>query len=218
MTGPSRGKFIVFAGADCSGKDTVVERVYEAWAGAGIRYMTTSEPTRDTYGVDIMGRLAGGGSIDPVELTLLFALDRARHLRMIEERLASGEHVLASRYVESSLVYQGPAVEADPRFAGSDGARWVREVNRLFRAPDLYVVIDVPDAVLAERVAARGKPDRFEADVALQRRVAAAYRELRQTLGGQVPVAYVPGHFERDHVADLALLTLRAMLGIGAPA
>jgi len=212
------GKFIVFAGADGCGKDTVAERVYEAWAGAGVRCMTTSEPTRDVYGEDIMARLAGRGSLDPVELTLLFALDRARHLRLVEERLARGEHVLATRYVESSFVYQGPAVDADPRYAGAEGARWVREVNRLFRAPDLYLVIDAPDSVLADRLAARGRPDRFEADLALQRRVAASYRELHHVMGASVPVIYVPGGGGRDEVTALALRAIRATLGIGVDA
>jgi dTMP kinase len=212
------GKFIVFAGADGCGKDTVVERVFRSWSDAGVPCVTTSEPTRDTYGEDIMARLAGRGSLDPVELTLLFALDRARHLRMVEERLAAGQHVLASRYVESSLVYQGPAVDADPRFAGADGARWVREVNRLFRLPDLYVVIDVPDEILAARVAARGRPDRFESDLALQRRVAASYRALHGAFWPEVPVSYLPGALPPERVCELALVALRATLGIGAGA
>jgi dTMP kinase len=104
-------------------------------------------------------------------MALLFAADRLDHLdAVVVPALEAGKTVVSDRYVLSSLAYQS--------LTSPEGERslpWIAELNARAIRPDLTIVLDVTDAVAAERRAARGGPAELFEVRELQRRLADAY-------------------------------------------
>jgi dTMP kinase len=154
----------------------------------------------------LTGRIGGGagGAFDPAALALLFAADRRDHLASeVEPLLTRGIDVVSDRFTLSSLAYQAVAL-AGRRSPGSAGSPmgWVRELNRLARAPDLTIFLEVSaPAALARRRAASAGRDLFEVP-AFQRRVARAYAAaLRLVRSAGERVAVVDGSGSVEVVA-----------------
>ena len=166
------GRFVVFEGGEGSGKSTQARVLAERWSA-----LLTFEPG----GTELGGRLREillspeTGELDPRAEALLMAADRAHHVATtIRPALLRNKDVVCDRFVGSSLAYQGYG-----RDLGVDaiGALSAFAVDGL--VPDLVVLLVVPEEVAAERLAAAGKPDRFEAaGVEFHRRVAEGYRML----------------------------------------
>lgn len=152
------GVFIVVEGGDGAGKTTLVAALVRALSRLGHAVCATEEPSRGPVGrllrETLAGRgLAGGEAPTAQEWALLYAADRAHHLREgVLPALARGEVVVCSRYVLSSLAYQGPALGMD----------WVLELNRHAPAPDVLLFLDVPAEVGLARVDAQRPADSFE--------------------------------------------------------
>lgn len=169
---------LVLAGADGVGKDRQKRLLADRIRAEGREVLETSEPWTSQYGGMIADHLRASERPHPAELALLFALDRHRHLQWLHRTAHlrdPGTVILTGRYEESSLVYQGLQLE---QWGVADGTEWVRSLNRLFPAPLLTVVIEMPPGLAAERMKRRGDLDRYEADGALQRAVGARYRTL----------------------------------------
>lgn len=166
-----RGAFVVVCGPDAAGKTTLIQELERQWVD-GRRVLVTEEPSPSVIGALIRGMLRRFPPADPATMALLFAADRSEHLlQQVIPTLAAGHDVLSSRYVESSLAYQGthPDCSMD----------WVRAINRQFPKPDLMVVVDAPASVREERSLARGATsDGYDSDRSIQARVAAFYRRI----------------------------------------
>ena len=204
------GRFLVLEGLDGAGTTTQADRL-AAWLRArGRRVQVTAEPSRGPIGVLVRqvlsGRIGGGagGAFDPAALALLFAADRRDHLASeVEPLLARGVDVVSDRFTLSSLAYQTVAL-AGGSAAGAPRSPmgWVRELNRLARAPDLTIFLEVsPAAALGRRRAASSGRDLFEVP-AFQRRVARAYAQaLRLVRAAGERVAVVDGDGSVEAVA-----------------
>src|SRR5699024_3323992 len=113
------------------------------------------------------------GDLDLRAEALLMAADRAHHVaRVIRPALDAGRDVVCDRYVASSVAYQGYGRDLGPEriralsLFATDGLE-----------PDVIVLLEVPEAVAAERLDAMGKPDRLEsAGIDFHQRVADGYR------------------------------------------
>jgi dTMP kinase len=120
----SRGKFISLEGGEGVGKSTQVKALAEALRGRGIDVVVTREPG-GSEGAERIRELLLSGSEDrwgPAAEALLFAAARADHLaKIIRPALDAGQWVLADRFVDSSLAYQGGA--------GGLGIEAVRAIN-----------------------------------------------------------------------------------------
>jgi dTMP kinase len=173
------GRFVVLEGGDGSGKSTQARRVASALRDRGVVVCETFEPGATAAGAVIRELLLYRRA--PIAATteaLLMAADRAQHVtEQIAPSLAAGQWVVSDRYLPSSLVYQGVV-----RGLGVDA---VEELNRAATgavAPDIVVVLDVPDAVAAARLGAL--PDRLESEGdAFHVAVRAAYRSLAAERG-----------------------------------
>lgn len=205
-----RGRFLVLEGLDGAGTTTQAERL-AAWLRArGRRVHVTAEPSRGPVGVlvrQVLAARVGGGAgraFDPAALALLFAADRRDHLASeVEPALARGIDVVSDRFTLSSLAYQAVALSGRRPFGPRRSPMaWVQELNRLARAPDLTVFLEVsPAAALARRRAASAERDLFEVP-AFQRRVARAYGQaLRLVRGAGERVALVDGGGSVESVA-----------------
>lgn len=158
-----RGKFIVFEGPDGSGKTTQLKMFAEYLAGRGVSVVTEREPTGDTIGSLVRRVLSGELAYSAETLALLFAADRAEHIRRVDALLEEGRTVLCDRYVFSSIAYQG--LELEPSR--------VAEINRsnIERLlPDAVVYIDLPaEECMARITRARETVEIFETRERIER-------------------------------------------------
>jgi dTMP kinase len=169
--------FIVFEGAEGSGKSTQVRLLGERLEGAGLDHVLTREPGGTGVGEEIRAILLHGVDI-PAETELLL-MNAARAVfvdEVVKPALAAGRIVVADRFWLSSLTYQGYGRGLP-----------LEEVRRIcaFAAqgvePDLTIVLDVPLEESAARRSDRGA-DRIErAGTEFHERVAGAYRLLPKT-------------------------------------
>lgn len=164
----------VLTGQDACGKTTQAELLRASLVKLGAKVVVSSEPSGGDIGTLIRSRLASGDVSDPVELALMFSADRAGHLRReVEPAIADGHVVVMTRYAESTVIYQG----LDPRMP-TGGLVWAQSLQRMFRRPDICVVLGVRQDVAAGRMAWRAERDQFDSDTSLQARVAGGYGRL----------------------------------------
>ncbi len=166
-----RGHFITFEGIDRSGKSTQVEMLAEAF---GSRAVCVREPGGTPLGESIRHILKDSDTpVGPRAEALLFAAARAELVEtVIKPALAEGMIVIADRYIDSSLAYQGVA-----RGLGLTAIADLNDWAAAGLLPDLTILIEVDP----ERARARGaeEADRFEDEgVEFQHKVAAAYDEI----------------------------------------
>lgn len=101
------GTFVTFEGVDGSGKSTLMERVAETLRQTHPNLVTTFEPGDTPLGKVIRSNVLLAQS-DPVTELLLFAADRADHVRrVVRPALIDGKIVLCDRFDGSTVAYQG---------------------------------------------------------------------------------------------------------------
>jgi dTMP kinase len=195
-----RGLFITFEGPEGSGKTTQVELLGEALASK--EPVMVREPGGNELGEKIREIvLYGAMELDAeAEMYLFMAARRQLIAEVIQPALAAGQIVVADRYHDSTLAYQG-------------GARGVPTTwPATFPRPDVTFLLSVPVESGLERLAKAGKkPDRVESEsVDFHRRVAAAYESM---------AAAEPDRFERldatasrDHVHNAVMKRLQPLL------
>jgi dTMP kinase len=105
-----RGRFISLEGGEGVGKTTQLAAFGEALRARGIDLVTTREPG-GSDGAEAIRALLLSGEEDrwsPRAEALLFAAARADHVeKTIRPALQAGKWVLADRFLDSSLAYQG---------------------------------------------------------------------------------------------------------------
>lgn len=140
--------FIAFEGLDGSGQSTQAQLLAENLEKTGKKTLVTKEPTRDTpTGKLIRDVLQGRIFMSPQALQLLFAADRAEHLRtVIDPALKNNQIVITDRYFFSTIAYG--ALDVD--------WKWLKEFNRNFRVPDITFMLKLDPKICLERIASRG--------------------------------------------------------------
>ena len=120
----SRGRFISLEGGEGAGKSTQVKALASALEDRGIPVLVTREPGGSS-GAEAIRELLLTGDEErwgPRAEALLFAAARADHVeKTIRPALDSGRWVLSDRFLDSSLAYQGGALEL--------GIEQVRAIN-----------------------------------------------------------------------------------------
>jgi dTMP kinase len=157
----ARGRFITIEGGEGAGKSTQAPLLVASLERAGIAALATREPG-GSPGAEAIRRLlleGDGERWDAVGEALLVVAARRDHVaKLIEPALARGVWVVADRFADSTLAYQGygrglmPAdLTALHRFALGDFG------------PDLTLVLDLPVEIgLARAALRRAAADRFE--------------------------------------------------------
>jgi dTMP kinase len=162
--------FITFEGPDGAGKSTQVEMLRAALADRSP--MVVREPGGTALGERVRELLLHGGPISAEAEMLLFMAARAQLLaEEIGPALEAGRVVVADRYHDSTLAYQG----------GGRGLETWWPVH--FPRPDRTFLLRLPSPEAAvERVRGAGKrADRFEsAGLEFHRRVVEEYDRLAE--------------------------------------
>ena len=149
----NRGKFIALEGGEGAGKSTQARLLADALRAQGIDVVTTREPGGTPGAEVIRGLLLGldGEGWHPRAEALLFAAARSDHVeRLIKPALSRGQWVICDRFLDSSRAYQGGG--------GGLSDADILELHRIGSQgllPDLTLLMEVPPAGAAERLAAR---------------------------------------------------------------
>jgi dTMP kinase len=189
------GLFIVFEGAEGSGKSTQAGRLAEWLKRQNIRCRLTREPGGTPLGERIRSLLLHGADMAPETELLLMLAARAAHVQeVIEPAVARGEIVVCDRYELSTFAYQGLA-----RGLGLERVRAANAMATHGRKADLTVVLDVGATEgQARRMRSGQDRDRIEReDTNFHARVAEAYRLLAST---EPAVALVDGTCSEEAV------------------
>ena len=133
--------FITFEGIDGSGKSTQLRMLVSLLRLRGLEVVSTREPGGTPLGQRLREVLLDSEQqVDPLAELLLYAADRAQHVRaLVRPALASGRVVLSDRYADATAAYQGAGRGFTPEL--------VRELIGLATGglkPDLTLLFDLP--------------------------------------------------------------------------
>jgi dTMP kinase len=149
----TRGLFITFEGMDGSGKTTQMHRLAARLRGLGRSVLETAEPGGTPIGMKIRRILLDSANQELSAATevLLYFASRAQNVdEWIVPALGRGEVVLADRFTDSSLVYQGYG-----RGLGAEAVAALERVACRGLKPDLTLLVDIDAETSLARARAR---------------------------------------------------------------
>lgn len=173
------GVFITFEGIDGCGKSTQLRLLASELRVRGVNVVTTREPGGTTLGKRLRTALLDvQEQVDPLAELLVFAADRAQHVRtVLRPALAANKIVMSDRYADATVAYQGSGRGFRPEL--------IQEIVQLATeglTPDLTLLFDlsVPEsAVRTRRRVAAKHSDRLDSENAdFHLRVRDAYLEI----------------------------------------
>jgi dTMP kinase len=196
----SRGLFITFEGSEGCGKSTQVKRLAARLENANVPYLLTREPGGTEIGETIRELLQFAPHnlpMTPETELLLFEASRSQLVReKIKPALELGTCVIADRFFDSTIVYQGAARKLDREF--------VEQLNRFAVGdciPDITFVLDVDDETARTRMQGPRRLDRMEQQPAeFYERVRTAYRELAE--GDSRRIVLIDGRASPESIAN----------------
>lgn len=177
------GYFISFEGPDGAGKTTQIQLLADFLRKQGKNVMVTHEPGGTRIGNEIRRLLLNPEykEMVPRAEALLYAASRAQLVaEVIRPALAEGKTVLADRYIDASLAYQG--------VGRGLGLEEVRRINHFATGglyPDLTLFFDLAPQFSVLRKRNNQGGDRLEREKDdFHQRVYEGYREIiRQGYG-----------------------------------
>ena len=212
------GTFITFEGIDGSGKSTQLRLLNNFLLTRGCHVLLTREPGGTKLGLRLRAALLDAlQEVDPLTELLVFAADRAQHVRrVLIPALEKGEVVISDRYADATVAYQGAGRGFSPEL--------VAQIVQLATGglkPDLTLLSDVSidDATARTTRRSTGKSssrsdrDRLDIeDAEFHARVRDAYLRLAAAEPKRVKVIDTSGPVERTHqrVREVILSFLEA--------
>lgn len=153
----TKGCFISLEGGEGTGKSTQVKALAEALETKGYKVNRTREPG-GTPGAEVIRELLLSGADEKWHMrteALLFAAARAEHCaKLIVPALERGEWVISDRFIDSSRAYQAGNGELTDQEIMT-----LHSVGSGALMPDRTFVLDLPEAVAAQRAEARDRGD-----------------------------------------------------------
>jgi dTMP kinase len=194
------GPFITFEGIDGSGKSTQLRLLVRELNRRGLSIVTTREPGGTSLGSRIRTLLLDTNDhVDPLAELLLYAADRAQHVRtMIRPALAAGRMVISDRYADATIAYQGAG-----RGFPQDIIQHVISLATEGLKPDLTLLFDISIEEGRSRMRKRDKEhrgnrlDREEA--AFHDRVRQSYLHLAANEPNRIKVINASGSIDETH-------------------
>lgn len=134
------GTFITFEGIDGSGKSTQLRLLGNFLKANGCDALMTREPGGTTLGLRLRAALLDAmEEVDPLTELLVFAADRAQHVRrLLRPSLEAGKVVFSDRYADATVAYQGAGRGFAPELIAQ-----IVELATEGLKPDLTLLFDV---------------------------------------------------------------------------
>ena len=213
------GTFITFEGIDGSGKSTQLKLLNSFLRAHGCEAVVTREPGGTTLGLRLREVLLDAmEEVDPLTELLVFAADRAQHVRRkLIPALETGAVVISDRYADATVAYQGAGRGFPP-----DLISQIVQLATGGLKPDLTLLFDVSIDESTSRTtrrstgknaAARGARDRLDIENAeFHARVRDAYLSIAEAEPERVKVIDTSGPVDRthEHVKQIIVPFLRA--------
>jgi dTMP kinase len=203
------GTFITFEGIDGSGKSTQLRLLANFLRQAGCEVLTTREPGGTPVGNRLRAALLDAQEeVDPLTELLVFAADRAQHVRrVLRPALETGQVVFSDRYADATAAYQGAGRGFSPELISE-----IIELATEGLKPDLTLLFDlsVEDSSARTRRRANGKQqgDRLDAETAdFHTRVRDAYLRLADSEPERIKVVNTnqPAELTHERVKDIVI-------------
>ena len=196
----SKGKFITFEGIDGCGKSTQVKKLVEFFNKTKKTAIFVREPGGTQISEEIREILLNRHLEDISDRTEALLMTGSRSQlthEIIIPNLNKGLHVVADRYSDSTLAYQGGGRQID--------IEWLIRLNQFATydiEPNVTFYIDVlPEEALKRK---NQEKDRIEmAGIELQSRVRNAYLEIAKRFQSRYII--IDGHDSIDNIHDIII-------------
>jgi dTMP kinase len=206
------GAFITFEGIDGCGKSTQLRLLASELRVRGLDVVTTREPGGTSLGQKLRAALLDvQEQVDPLAELLVFAADRAQHVRkVLRPSLENNQIVLSDRYADATAAYQGAGRGFKPEL--------IAEIIQLATddlRPDLTLLFDLSvaeSAVRTRRRLANKYSDRLDSeDAEFHTRVRGAYLRIAEAESERVRVIDARGAVQETHaqVMDIVMPFLK---------
>ena len=198
------GTFITFEGIDGSGKSTQLRLLGNFLRANGCDALLTREPGGTQLGLRLRAALLDAmEEVDPLTELLVFAADRAQHVRrLLRPALEDGRVVFSDRYADATVAYQGAGRGFSPELIAQ-----IVELATEGLKPDLTLLFDVSIAESTYRTARRSTskssstkapPDRLDIENAdFHTRVRDAYLQIALAEPDRVKLIDTSGPVEK---------------------
>jgi dTMP kinase len=159
------GTFITFEGIDGSGKSTQLRLLANFLKANGCDALLTREPGGTSVGNRLRSALLDvQEELDPLTELLVFAADRAQHVRtVLRPAIEAGEVIFSDRYADATVAYQGAGRGFPPELIAE-----IIELATEGLKPDLTVLFDLSVDDSTARTRGRSndkhKGDRLDAE------------------------------------------------------
>lgn len=190
-----KGKLIVIEGLDGSGKSTQIDLLNEYYNNQGIetKYIHFPMLNKGVNGTLIAEFLRGEfgtlENVHPKLVALLFANDRKEHVHLINNWLEEGYVVLADRYVNSNIAFQGAKLKDENEKVNLKN--WILDYEYNYNqlpVPFVSIFLNVPLSSVKnslenirdgeDRAYLNGKEDIHENDFSFQEKVYLEYKNM----------------------------------------
>jgi dTMP kinase len=219
-----RGKLITFEGIDGCGKTKQLGLLADYLSSRQIPYLATREPGGTPLGRKVRSAILDSepGTVEPLAELLLYAADRAQHVRgIIQPALADGYLILSDRFYDATTAYQG--------YGRGFDLELVKRLNMLAAEglkPTLTLLFDLEVKIALARVAGRGNtpagrgktpqrgsgaPDRLDREPAeFHERVRRGYLEI--AAGDPDRFRIIPAHGSPEEIHQVVIEIISAEL------
>jgi len=204
-----RGTFVTFEGVDGSGKSTQLRLLANHLRAQGCSPITTREPGGTPVGLRLRAALLDAHEqVDPLTELLVFAADRAQHVRrVLKPALADGNLVLSDRYADATRAYQGAGRGFSPELIAQ-----IISLATENLVPDLTLLFDLSVAESTSRTTRRStfknKRDRLDIEKEdFHSRVREEYLRLAAAEPARIKVIDASGTVEETqaHVREIMI-------------
>lgn len=203
--------FLSFEGIDGCGKSSQLRLLASHLRQRGVEVVSTREPGGTPLGQQLRHALLEAETlVDPLAELLLYAADRAQHVRtLVRPALEAGQIVLTDRYADATVAYQGAGRGFEPGVVAA-----IIDLATGGLKPDLTLLFDVPVADARERARhQRRRPERPEGDkieaeeATFHERVRACYLRIAEEEPERVRVVEASRSIEEVHQHVLDIVT-----------
>ena len=200
MSSSNNAKFITFEGIDGCGKSTQAKLLLEYMNKSGVETILVREPGGTNISESIREILLHSSSSQMGDRTesLLMTASRAQLTQdVIIPNMDQGKFVIADRYSDSTLAYQGGGRNLD--------IEWLIELNNYATftlLPDITFFVDIRSEEALRRL--DSNKDRIEGEgIEFQARVRKTYHELAERFNDRYVI--LDGYGEIDDIHQMVL-------------